>query len=67
MSEDKTAEVVVVASKVKAAIKAAGFKTSGDSVDALNRYIYWLIAEACARADANGRKTVRGYDFLAGR
>ena len=33
MSEDKT-EVVVVASKVKAAIKDAGFKTSGDAVEA---------------------------------
>jgi len=64
MSEDKT-EVVVVASKVKAAIKDAGFKTSGDAVEALNRYIHWMIGEACARADANGRKTVRGYDFLA--
>ncbi len=64
MSDEK-AEVVVVASKVKAAIKAAGFNTSGDSVDALNKYIHWLIGEACARAGANGRKTVRGHDFLA--
>ena len=64
MSENNQ-EVVVVASKVKAAIKAAGLNSSSDSVEALNRKIHWLIGEACARATANGRKTVRGHDFLA--
>ena len=62
---DTQAEVVVVASKVRAAIKEAGYNTSGDAVDALNRYVAWLIGEACARAGANGRKTVRGHDFMA--
>ena len=29
-------------------------------------WAYWLIDEACKRAKANGRKTVRSHDFCAG-
>ena len=57
------AEVLVVGSKVKAAIKAAGCNTGGDSIGALNSVIHHYIAQATARAQANGRKTVRGHDF----
>lgn len=63
--KNTTGETFVVASKVKAAMKAAGFNSSGDSVEALNKVVDKLIAEACARAGANGRKTVRAHDFLA--
>lgn len=57
------AEVLVVGSKVKAAIKAAGCNTGGDSIGALNAVVHQYIAQATARAQANGRKTVRGHDF----
>jgi hypothetical protein len=57
-------EVLLVGSKVKAAIKAAGCNSSGDAVDGLNAWVHWLIQQATARAQANGRKTVRAHDFM---
>lgn len=57
------AEMVVVASRMKELIKANGCNTSGDVAEALNNYVHWQIAEACNRAKANGRKTVRSHDF----
>ena len=61
---DNGDEVLVVGSKVKAAIKATGCNTGGDAIEGLNAWIGWLIAQAAARAKANGRKTVRGHDFM---
>ena len=57
------AEVLVVASKVKEAIKAEGCNTAGDAVDAISAKVSWMIKEAAKRAKENGRKTVRGVDF----
>ncbi|MEK9145821.1 MAG: hypothetical protein AAB339_09450 [Elusimicrobiota bacterium] len=59
----KTAEMVLVASKVKAAIKKAGCNTAGDALDGLNGVVYWYVDQAVKRAKANGRKTVRSHDF----
>ena len=59
-------DILVVASKVKAAIQAKGCNTGGDAVGGLNQWVYWLINQATARARANGRKTVRAHDFIAG-
>ena len=55
-------EVVIVGSKVKAAIKANGCNTGGDALEALNGKIHDLIEQACGRATSNGRKTVRAHD-----
>ena len=60
----KKQEMVLVGSKVKAAIKAAGCNTAGDALEGLNAWAYWLIAQATKRAKANGRKTVRAHDFI---
>jgi len=54
---------LVVGSKVKEAIKAAGCNTAGDAVDALSAKVGEMVAAAAERAKANGRKTVRGVDF----
>jgi histone H3/H4 len=59
-------EVLVVGSKVKAAIKALDKNSSGDVIEDLNKLVHWYIQQAAARAEANGRKTVRGHDFLVG-
>ncbi len=64
-SARKKGEVLLVASKVKQAIKAAGCNTSGDAVDGLNDWVGFLIRQATARAKANGRKTVRRHDFIS--
>jgi len=56
-------EVLLVTSKVKAALKKAGCNTAGDAINGLNDWVGWLIAQAAKRAAANGRKTVRAHDF----
>ena len=61
-------DVLVVGSKLKAALKGSGRKTfnvSGDTLDAMNEYMYWLVEQAQRRAEANGRKTIRPHDILA--
>ncbi len=57
------ADSLVVGSKVKEAVKAAGCNTAGDLVDALSNKVAKLIKEAAERAKANGRKTVRAVDI----
>jgi histone H3/H4 len=56
-------DIMVVTSKVKEAIKAQGCNTAGDAAEALSAKIEAMVKEACERAKANGRKTVRGVDF----
>jgi histone H3/H4 len=58
-------EVLLVGSKVKAALKEAGCNSSSDAIDGLNAWVHWLIGQAAQRAAANGRKTVRAHDFMA--
>ena len=62
----KEKEVLLVGSKVRQAIKDADCNTGGDAVEGLNEWVHWLIAQATARAVANGRKTVRAHDFMVG-
>ncbi len=57
-------EPLYVASKVKAVIKGFDCNTAGDALDGLQGWISWHIQQACARAKANGRKTVRAHDFI---
>ena len=57
-------EMLLVASKVKEAVKSNGCNTGGDAIDGLNAWAGWLIGQATARAKANGRKTVRFHDFM---
>jgi hypothetical protein len=56
-------EVVIVASKMKDAIRGAGCNVAGDAIDFLNERVHMMITNAVSRAQENGRKTVRGYDF----
>jgi hypothetical protein len=57
-------EMMLVSSKVRQLIKAAGCNTGGDALDGLNGYVFWLIQQAARRAGENGRKTVRAHDFI---
>ncbi|MDF2379394.1 MAG: hypothetical protein P1V18_04200 [Candidatus Gracilibacteria bacterium] len=50
-------------SKAKEKIKKAGMMTASDCKDALDGVLDNAISAACARAKANGRKTVRATDF----
>ena len=59
-------EMLLVGSKTKVALKGKNVNVAGDALDSLNMVVHWYIEQAAARAAANGRKTVRGHDFLAG-
>ncbi|MDE2293355.1 MAG: hypothetical protein KGL53_14835 [Elusimicrobia bacterium] len=59
----KKMEMVLVASKVKSAIKAGKCNCAGDALDGLNGIVHWYVDQAVKRARANGRKTVRAHDF----
>ena len=53
--------MLVVKSKVKDVV--SGNNVSGDYADSLNEILKWLVQQACARAEANGRKTVGARDL----
>jgi histone H3/H4 len=53
--------MLVVKSKVKDVV--SGHNISGDYAEALNEVLCWMVAQACARAEANGRKTVGARDL----
>ncbi len=59
----KPASNVVVASKVKEAIKSRGVRMAGDFGDALNAKVHDMIAAAVHRCSANNRGTVRPQDL----
>ena len=59
-----TGDMLLVGSKVKAALKGTGCNVAGDALEGLNGYVHWLVTQAAERAAANGRKTVRKHDFF---
>ena len=64
MAKKSKMEPLIVSSKAKAVLKKYGCNTAGDALDGLNGWVYWLLDQAAKRAKANGRKTVRSYDFI---
>jgi len=60
----KGGEMLIVSSKAKATLKKAGCNTAGDAFETLNGVVKWYLQQGAKRAKANGRKTVRGYDFM---
>ena len=57
-------EMLLVGSKVKNALRESGVNVASDATVALNEVVYWYVDQAVKRATANGRKTVRPYDFV---
>ena len=55
------AELLVVKSKIKDV--TGDCNVAGDFADALSAKVEELVNAACARAKANGRKTVRASDL----
>jgi hypothetical protein len=54
---------LVVASKVKEAIRASGCRASGDLVEAVTAKVNAVIRDAVNRCKANNRGTVRPQDL----
>jgi len=53
----------VVKSMVKERIAKGKCHSSSDVVEAVNGLVEWYLDQACKRAKANGRKTVRAHDI----
>lgn len=58
----KAKTMLVVKSKVKDVV-STGHNVSGDFAEALNEVLCWMVEQAAARAEANGRKTVGARDL----
>jgi len=56
-------EVLVVGTKMKDVVKAAGCQSSGDLIEAVSQHVHDLLKSAVERAKSNGRATVRPYDL----
>ena len=61
---DQNMETLLVASKVKAALREKEVNVGEGSIEALNGLMHWYLEQAALRAKANGRKTVRPHDFV---
>ncbi len=59
-----SAEMVIVGSKAKDALRSHGCNVASDALEGLNGWAHWLLEQAAKRAQANGRKTVRAHDFI---
>lgn len=57
------ADVLVVASKVKAALKKKNLRTSAELIDALSAKVAGMLDEASKRAVEAKRQTVRAEDL----
>ncbi len=66
VKEEPMADMLLVGSKTKEALKANGCNVGGDALPALNMVVHWYVEQAAKRAAANGRKTVRAHDFMIG-
>ena len=55
------ADMLVVKAKIKDVAK--GMNVSGNFAEALSAEVESLVKKACARAEANGRKTVQAKDL----
>jgi hypothetical protein len=63
MAKKEAREVLVVASKVKAHIKAKKLHSSSDVIEALDKKVRALLDAAGERTKSNKRSTVRACDL----
>jgi histone H3/H4 len=59
----KTKEILVIGSKMREAIRAAGGMASAELVEALSDRVHELLEAAIVRANSNGRMIVRPCDL----
>lgn len=62
-SQEAGSEVMLVSKSKSRAVIGDKFNMSGDFAAALNVMVVWLVSEAAARANANGRKTIGARDL----
>ncbi len=62
-NSNKSKEIVVVGSKVKDVVRGAELRSDGELVQAVSDKVHEMLEAAIARAQANGRSTVRPHDL----
>lgn len=62
-SKASTKDALVVASKIKAYVKAKGCMCSSEVIGAMSDCVYCCLDKAIARAGANKRRTVKAQDL----
>lgn len=62
-AKKKPKEIVVVGSKVKEVVRAAGLRSDGDLVQAVSDKVHEILEAAIGWAGSNKRGTVRPYDL----
>ena len=60
---DSNTETMLVSKSKSRAVIGDKFNMSGDFAEKLNEVVAWLVGQAAARADANGRKTIGARDL----
>ncbi|MFV8755145.1 hypothetical protein ACNOYE_31745 [Nannocystaceae bacterium ST9] len=59
----KPREILVVGSKVKEVIRAAGYRSDGELIAAISDKVHEMLEAAISRTGGNKRGTVRPYDL----
>jgi hypothetical protein len=62
-AKGKSRDSLVVASKIKAYVKAKKMMTSSDALGAISDKLYCLLDVACDRTRANKRSTLKPQDL----
>ena len=58
------AETFVVVSKIKKMVKALGFRTGGDYVEALSKKVEGIVNESVNKVKTDGKKKTLGAEDL---
>ena len=56
-------EILVIASKVKKAVKAQGMRTGSDAIQKLSQIVEAKIKAGVEKAQAAGKKTIQAIDL----
>jgi len=62
-SKSASKEILVVGSKMKEVVRAAGCMSSSDLIAALSAKVHEILANAAVRARDNNRATIRPHDL----
>lgn len=59
------AETLVVVSKIKSTVKAAGFRTGGDYIESLSKKVEGIVNASIEKVKAEGGKKTLGAEDIA--
>ncbi len=57
-------EMYVVVSKIKKMVKAKGFRTGGDYIDALSKKVEGIVNDCVSKVQSEGKKKTLGAEDI---